>query len=189
MRSERGEEGPGHAPVRFIPIGVVRNQSRDASWGNRLGAMKWEDRATRMREQRESVSEIVIDADVAEALEGIDEFSHITVVYWPHLVPEERRHALKVHPMGNRDFPLVGVFATHSPIRPNSILITTVRLLGRDGNTLRVTGLDALDGSPVLDIKPYTSERNVEDVRVPEWMARMRHGFSEGEGGTGANRS
>jgi tRNA-Thr(GGU) m(6)t(6)A37 methyltransferase TsaA len=180
-QQDRPTSGPTPPTIQMSPIGVVRNNSRDASWGDKLGAMTWEDRAATMREQRESVSEVVIDTDVAEGLEGIDEFSHVMVLYWPHLLPEERRFRLKVHPMGNSDFPLVGVFATHSPARPNPVLISVVRLLGREGNVLRVTGLDALDGSPVLDIKPYLRERAMGDVRTPDWMGRMRRGFAEGD--------
>ena len=66
-----------------------------------------------------TVSEIAIDAGLEGILDGIEEFSHIMVLYWAHLAPVERRSVRKVHPFGNKDFPLVGVFATHSPVRPN----------------------------------------------------------------------
>ena len=85
--------------------------------------------------------------------------------------------------MANPEFPLVGVFATGSPVRPNPILITMVRLLGRSGNTLRVTGLDALDGSPILDIKPYGGG-GPPDVRVPDWIKKVHREFSQGESGS-----
>jgi tRNA-Thr(GGU) m(6)t(6)A37 methyltransferase TsaA len=134
-----------------------------------------------MKKQRESVSEIVIDAGLDGILDGIEDFSHIMVLYWAHRAPAGGRQIRKVHPMGNKDFPLVGVFATHSPVRPNSILVTVVRLIERRGNVLKVSGLDALDGSPVLDIKPYQPYREPPDIRVPDWMKKIHDEFSDDE--------
>ncbi len=167
--------------IQLRPVGVVRNRSKDPSWGEDLGALGWRDRAARMKEQEESESELVIDPGLNEMLDGIEEFSHIVVLYWAHLVPQEKRLTTRVHPMGNREFPLVGVFATHSPVRPNSILTTVVRQVERQGNIIKVTGLDALDGSLILDIKPYNPElQNLQDVRVPGWMREIRREFNEG---------
>jgi tRNA-Thr(GGU) m(6)t(6)A37 methyltransferase TsaA len=169
-----------YQPIQLKPVGVVRNQSKDPSWGRTLGALDWRERATRMKEQRESVSELVIDSSLEGILDGIDDFSHIMVIYWAHLIPPERRSMRKVHPMGNKDFPLVGVFATGSPVRPNSILTTVVRLVGRKGNVLRVTGLDALDGSPILDIKPYSRRiPDTDEIKVPDWMRDIHQNFTE----------
>jgi len=87
-----------------------------------------------------------------------------------------------VHPLGNPEFPLVGRFATHSPARPNTILITVVKLLGRNGNVLKVSGLDALDGSPLLDIKPYLPYREeLKDLKMPDWMRQVHRQFSQKE--------
>ena len=166
--------------IQLKPVGVVRNQSREASWGDRYQALSWRERATGMRQQSQAVSELIINPGLEGILDGIDEFSHLMVLYWSHLIPEEKRRVLKVHPLGSKDFPLVGTFATHSPARPNSILVTVVRLVGREGNVLKVTGLDALNGSPVLDIKPYLPDRqDLKDVRMPAWMKKMHDRFSE----------
>ena len=100
------------------------------------------------------VSDIVVNSSLTEALDGLEEFSHIVVLYWMHQAPAGRV-PIKVHPMGKQEFPLVGLFATRSPHRPNPIGVTTVRLLERQGNILKVKGLDAIDGTPVIDIKPY----------------------------------
>ncbi len=169
--------------ITLTPIGVVRNKSRQPSWGEAMGRHTWQERAARMDAQRQSVSEIIVNKEYADALDGIEEFSHLTVIFWAHLVPPERRDATRrVHPMGNEDFPLVGVFATHSPVRPNPILITVARLLERNGNILRVSGLDALDGSPVLDIKPYAPYRlEREEVRTADWMRRINREFDGDE--------
>jgi tRNA-Thr(GGU) m(6)t(6)A37 methyltransferase TsaA len=171
-------EQPDSPPILLMPVGVVRNWSQEPGRGN--GTPSWQERAARMKEQRDKVSEIVIDAGLAVALDGIEDFSHLVVLYWPHRLPPERRTTTRVHPMNNRDFPEVGVFATQSPARPNPILTTVVRLLSREGNVLRVSGLDALDGSPVLDIKPHApGQRDVTNIRLPEWMQRIRHELGE----------
>jgi tRNA-Thr(GGU) m(6)t(6)A37 methyltransferase TsaA len=167
-------------PIQLNPVGIVRNQSRKASWGVELQALTWQERAARMQEQSQSVSELIINSELEDILDGIEEFSHLMVIYWSHLIPEERCKMLKVHPLGSKEFPLVGTFATHSPARPNSILVTVVRLLERQGNLLKVTGLDALNGSPILDIKPYLPEKwDLKDVRMPEWMKKMHDSFVE----------
>jgi tRNA (Thr-GGU) A37 N-methylase len=76
--------------------------------------------------------------------------------------------------MGRKDLPLVGLFATCSPARPNPICVSAVRIVERQGLTLRVEGLDAIDGSPVVDVKPYHPYYYaVEDARVSDWMARI----------------
>jgi tRNA-Thr(GGU) m(6)t(6)A37 methyltransferase TsaA len=173
-------EGIGSGAIRLEPVGTVRNQSREPSWGENFGALSWRERAARMQAQQETISELVIDERLEGILDGIEDFSHLDVLYWAHLVPVERRTAtLKVHPIGNKEFPLVGIFATRSPIRPNSILVTTVCLLERRDNVLKVTGLDALDGSPILDIKPHSPDyQDHQEVRVPGWMREFRNKFS-----------
>ena len=100
------------------------------------------------------VSDIVVNSSLAEALDGLEEFSHIIVLYWMHRAASGKV-PLKIHPMGKQELPLVGLFATRSPHRPNPIGKATVRLLQRQGNILKVEGLDAFDGTPVIDIKPY----------------------------------
>ena len=115
----------------------------------------------------------MVDPSLSEALDNLDEFSHIIVLYWIHRHPPGQPPT-KVHPMGKRELPLVGVFATRSPNRPNPIGKATVRLLERRGNILKVAGLDALDGSPVIDIKPYIpGYDSVADARVPPWVANQ----------------
>ena len=88
-----------------------------------------------------------------EALLRIEECEHLWVLFWMSELQPQDRATKRVHPCGNRDNPLTGVFATHSQMRPNPIGMTKVRLIERDGLQLTVEGLDAFDGSPVLDIK------------------------------------
>jgi tRNA-Thr(GGU) m(6)t(6)A37 methyltransferase TsaA len=120
------------------------------------------------------VSDIVVDSSLTEALDGLEEFSHIVVLYWMHKVATTGQLSMKVHPMGKQEFPLVGLFATRSPHRPNPVGETTVRLLQRQGNILKVEGLDAIDGTPVIDIKPYVPEfDSAAKATVPQWIANL----------------
>jgi tRNA (adenine37-N6)-methyltransferase len=165
--------------IQLKPVGVVRNEWKDPRWGGTWSGLGWRDRARRTKQQTEAISELIIHDSLEGALDGIDDFSHITVLYWAHLAPPDRQSTTRVHPMGNEGFPLVGVFATHSPVRPNPILTTVVRVVEHKGNVIRVTGLDALDGSPIVDIKPYIPERQrTEDFSIPEWMREISEEFS-----------
>ncbi|MDH5419473.1 MAG: tRNA (N6-threonylcarbamoyladenosine(37)-N6)-methyltransferase TrmO [Candidatus Bathyarchaeota archaeon] len=120
-----------------------------------------------------NVSEIVFREDLAEALEGIEDFSHLFVIFWMHEISKEERETMKVHPRGRSDMPLLGAFATRTPHRPNPIGLTVVELLKVEGNVVTIRGLDAFDGTPVLDIKPFDKWDMVEDARVPEWWMKL----------------
>jgi tRNA-Thr(GGU) m(6)t(6)A37 methyltransferase TsaA len=141
--------------INLKAIGIVRNQIKEP----------------KHQESRQVVSEIVIDRNLTEALDNLDEFSHIIILYWIHR--SRRPSPVKVHPRGDPERALMGVFATRSPSRPNPIGKATVKLLERKGNILKVQGLDAIDGSPVLDIKPYIpGYDSVENARAPSWMIK-----------------
>ncbi len=118
------------------------------------------------------ISEIVIDSHLSGALDGLEDFSHVIVIFWMHKTSGEV--PLKIHPKGNAELPLVGLFATRSPQRPNPIGATTVRLLERLGNIIRVLGLDAINGTPVIDIKPYIPRGDsVARAKVPPWINQL----------------
>ena len=168
-------------------VGLVRNSVEEpilrADDDGIAMAARREEMRRRIRETKSAVSEIVIREELLELLDGIDDFSHLVVLYWGHKVPDQGRALTRVHPMGRKEFPRVGIFGTRSPARPNPVLMTTVRLTGRSGNILRVTGLDAIDNSPVIDIKPYVPERGArDDVRVPQWMQRIQDEIAADEG-------
>lgn len=118
-------------------------------------------------------SEIVINPEWADALDGIEGFSHVWVLF--HLSGSPSPESLRTHPQGQDDAPLVGRFATRSPVRPNPIGLTPVELLAIEGNCLQVVGLDAFDGTPVLDLKPYLPRGDsIPHARVPGWLARLQ---------------
>jgi tRNA-Thr(GGU) m(6)t(6)A37 methyltransferase TsaA len=97
----------------------------------------------------------------ASALRGLAEFSHIEVVYVFHLVDPASITSGARCPRDNTDWPVVGIFAQRAKARPNRLGVSICELLGSDGTTLRVRGLDAVDGTPVLDIKPWFADCDV----------------------------
>ena len=108
-------------------------------------------------------------------LDGLEEFSHIIVIYWMHRVSPYGQVPLKVHPGGSKELPLMGIFATRSPHRLNPIGATIVRLLERRDDILKVERLDAIDGTPVIDIKPYIPRYDLEnDAKVPSWLGKRK---------------
>jgi tRNA-Thr(GGU) m(6)t(6)A37 methyltransferase TsaA len=126
-----------------------------------------------MRCWKDTVSEIVFEPDYIDALDNLDSFSHILVVFWMHRSPAWDHSMSKVHPQRMQDLPLVGIFATRSPVRPNPLGIAIVKLLERKGNMLTVAGLDAIDGTPVVDIKTYFPGDSIADIQVPEWVWQL----------------
>ena len=97
---------------------------------------------------------IVLDKEYQPGLLGLERHSHVTVVYWfDRNDTAEKRAILKVHPQGNMKNPLTGVFATHSPVRPNLIAISKCNIISILENVIEIEDIDAFDGSPVLDLK------------------------------------
>ncbi len=129
------------------------------------------------------VSEITLhEALPAAALDGVETFSHLEIIYHFHLVAEESVVAGARHPRNNPAWPRVGIFAQRGKNRPNRLGATIVRLLRRTERTLIVQGLDAIEGTPVLDIKPVMVEfLPREPVTQPAWVAElMRDYWQEG---------
>ena len=120
---------------------------------------------------RNLLAEIVLDRELAPALDGIEEWSHVYVILWLDRVACTEE--LTLHHAESS----VGIFAARSPIHLNPIGLTLVELVERAGNVLRVRGLDAYDGTPVLDIKPYPDWEQdllvVTDFRIPDWLTEI----------------
>jgi len=119
------------------------------------------------------VSQIIFREDLSKALTGVEEFSHLFVLFWLHKISEQDRRILKVHPRGRDDMPLLGVFATRTPYRENPIGLTRVKVLKIEGNIITVQGLDAFNGTPILDVKPFDSWDTTKDFKVPEWWKKL----------------
>ena len=123
--------------IELRPVGVVRSCDDEPTAASTRG----------------KTLAIEVYPDYAEGLTGIERLSEVQVLYWMHKLDENDRNTLITHPRGNKARPKEGVFALRSPMRPNPVGSSVVRLLKREGNKLLVTGFDALVGSPVLDIK------------------------------------
>jgi len=119
------------------------------------------------------ISQIILRSDLVPALDGITGFSHLFVIFYMSQIPSEKRLILKVHPRGRMDMPLLEAFATRTNLRPNPIGLTLVELLKVEGNILTVRGLDAFDGTPILDLKPFDSWDNAEKAKVPDWWIKL----------------
>ncbi|MHB8575196.1 MAG: tRNA (N6-threonylcarbamoyladenosine(37)-N6)-methyltransferase TrmO [Dehalococcoidia bacterium] len=136
------------------PVGLVHNAAR------RLRRDGWE----------EIESRIDLDPALSEALRGLAGFSHVIVLTWLHLAAAEPRDRLSLHPQDNPRLPRIGVFALRVAGRPNPIGCSVVRLVGVEGNSVRVRGLDAIDGTPVLDLKPYLPPYDsMPEAALPDW--------------------
>lgn len=147
-------------PVSIRPIGVVRNGVRQPRPGGWAGVR----------------SDIIVREDLVDALEGIDGYSHLIVLFAFDRVPESELRS-RVRPGGDGRIPEQGVLATRSQLRPSPIGASVVPLLKRRRNILRVESLDAIDGTPVLDIKPYFPNYDaVPSAGVPEWASAMERG-------------
>ncbi len=110
--------------------------------------------------------------DYTDALLGLDGFSHIVVFFWfdQNDIPEKRK-VLQVHPRKDPQNPLTGVFATHSPQRPNLIGFTVCKIISIHEDSIEIEDIDAFDGSPVIDIKCYIpGSVPASDVRLPGWV-------------------
>lgn len=117
-------------------------------------------------------SAIVLDGppDLDEALLGLRDYSHIIVIGWLHEIPEELRSRRRAYPAGDSRYPLQGALALRGGARPNPVSVTVCRLLGIEGATLRLEGLDLVDGTPVLDVKPYIAFYDAEPkATLPKW--------------------
>lgn len=127
-------------------------------------------------EKTEQNARIRIDSNYREALVGLEEFSHITVLYWfDQNDTSDKRSVLQVNPCRNPDNPLTGVFATHSPLRPNLIGMSLCEILKIEGTTIWIDQIDALDRSPVIDIKCFIpTTRPLEGLRLPQWAEAAR---------------
>ena len=148
---------PSYGEISLKPIGVVRT----TSVGNEV-------------RDRNRLSQIILENELVKALDGIEEFSHIFVIFWLHKISKEQRQTLKVHPRGRRDMPLLGIFATRTMLRPNPVGLTLVELVRVEGRVLTVRGLDAFDWTPVLDIKPFDSWDMTKTAKVPRWWIRLK---------------
>lgn len=141
--------------IKLKTIGSSRNKEKDhfGGWGK-------------------VVTDLVIDKEYVEALKGLDEYSHLIIIYWMHDIKTcDIRHV----PQGKvGEVPEVGIFACRCPQRPNPIGITAVELVKIKDNVVTVKGLDVINNTLILDIKPYTPQYDrIENAKVPDWVNKL----------------
>lgn len=148
--------------IVMTPIGIVHNEihvKKDDSWGD-------------------DVSTIILDEAYSPGLDGLGDFSHAIILFHLDKANYEQAKHLQRRPQNRDDMPLVGIFAQRGKDRPNQIGMTSVEIVSVTDDTLVVKGLDAIDGTPILDIKPYYPMYDRREATVPEWVeCLMEHYF------------
>lgn len=144
------------------PIGYVENNvlnKKDVSWG-------------------ENVSRIILEKEYYTGLSGLEEFTHAIIIYYLDKAIYKREEHLQRRPQNRNDMPLVGIFSQRGKDRPNQIGMTAVQIVAVDEKSLVIKGLDAINETAVLDIKPYYPVYDKKDACVPDWVNRlMEHYF------------
>ena len=149
--------------IELKPIGQVKNnrdEVLDDNWG-------------------EIISEITLSEDIIEdAFEGITDFSHLAIIFYMDKVMSEKAVAQYRHPRNNPDLPKLGTYAQRNKNRPNKLGLTIVELLERKGKSIFVKGLDAINGTPVLDIKPIMEEFQPKgEIKQPKWTTEIMKNY------------
>lgn len=156
----------GTGEVVLRPVGVVRSPRTDVrdttGWGSVTARIE------------------LVEGLGGATLTGLEDFSHVEVVLWfDRVVPRDSYDAV-APPRGRSDLPAVGVFASRGPNRPNPLGVSACRLLEVVGSTLTVAGLDAVDGTPVLDLKPVMAALLPQGVGEPAWSERLMRDYYTG---------
>ena len=143
--------------MKIKPIGYAKNEIKKQQFGG----------------FSEKITEIILDKKYSEALEGLEKYSHIIVIYWMN--EAEGIVKLRHRPQGNPKVPEIGIFATRCQWRPNCIGISTVKLISAEKNMIRVEGLDVIDKTPILDIKPYLPDYDSPEgrIKMPDWTKEL----------------
>ena len=147
--------------MECVIIGEVRSpvtEAVDMNWG-------------------EVVSEIVLKPEYAPGLLGLSDFSHAMILTFLHEAKYDPDVHLRRHPQERMDMPLLGIFAQRARHRPNRIGVTTCEIVEVTDTSVKVRALDAINGTPVIDVKPYVPVYDRKDATIPEWMEKMMKGY------------
>jgi tRNA-Thr(GGU) m(6)t(6)A37 methyltransferase TsaA len=150
--------------IAMVPVGVVRSTRK------------------KPEDDRWDAEQASVELDAREfgdeALEGISEFSHVEIVFYMNQVDTAKVERSSRHPRNNPEWPKVGIFAQRGKNRPNQIGTTICRVLSVAGRVLVLEGLDAVDGTPVLDIKPWVEEFAPRGRTFqPKWISELMRGY------------
>ena len=145
------------------PVAYVRNSRtslNDDEWGS-------------------VTSEVVIDKSLPEeCLDGLETFSHVEILFYFDKVSDSQKFSMSRHPRDNKDWPQVGIFAQRNKDRPNHVGLSIAHIIKREGRSLFVQGLDAVNGTPIIDIKPVMVEfLPRENIDQPEWSHELMKNY------------
>ncbi len=143
--------------IVMSPIGYVKNnvsERKDTAWGG-------------------DISSIILKAEYCLGLTGLEDFSHAIVLFYLDKAGYIKEKHLLRRPQNREEMPEVGIFSQRCKDRPNKIGMTSVEIVSVSDDKLVVKGLDAVDGTPVLDIKPYYPVYDKKEAKVPEWVERL----------------
>jgi len=148
--------------LRLVKIGYVNSPVKepvDHGWGR-------------------VISGIILEKCYRTGLKGLNSFSHLVIVFYMHQADFDVEKDIVRRPRGLPDLPETGIFAQRARHRPNPIGITAVENMGIEDGILKVKGLDAIDGTPILDIKPYVPEFDkIDDFSNPDWVGKIMEGY------------
>jgi tRNA-Thr(GGU) m(6)t(6)A37 methyltransferase TsaA len=147
--------------MEFVIIGEVKSpvtEAVDMNWG-------------------EIVSEIILKPEYAPGLLGLGDFTHAMILTFLHEARYDPEMHLRRHPQERKDMPLLGIFAQRARHRPNRIGVTACEIVDVTDDSVKVRALDAIDGTPVIDVKPYVPVYDRRDASIPEWMEKMMKGY------------
>ena len=147
--------------MEFVIIGEVKSpvtEAVDMNWG-------------------EVVSEIVLQPEFAPGLLGLGNFSHAMILTFLHEAKYVHEVHLRRHPQERQDMPFLGIFAQRARHRPNRIGVTACEIVEVTEGSVKVRALDAINGTPVIDVKPYVPVYDRKDATIPEWMENMMKGY------------
>lgn len=160
MKNRKG--GKRKVQINLNPIGYVSNdveKKKDKSWGN-------------------DISKIELEKQYTGGLTGLSDFSHAIIIYYLDKAQFDIDKHIQRRPQNRDDMPLVGIFSQRGKDRPNQIGMTSVKIISTADDVLEVEGLDAIDGTPILDIKPYYPVYDCKSkASVPEWVNRLMENY------------
>jgi tRNA (adenine37-N6)-methyltransferase len=159
-----------------LPLAAAGGLSVPLEGGSEEEAVVFEMYPVGRVEKKNDVVRLRIFEAYTDALLGVEQWSHINVLYWfdKNDTPQ-KREILRVHPRGKKENPLTGVFACRAPVRPNLIALTVCKVLSVEEGVITVDSIDAFDETPILDIKPLTGgDVPREDLRIPAWVGKKK---------------
>lgn len=149
--------------IELKAIGFVKNQRKEIIDDN------W----------KEIISEIELAPDIiTESLEGIEDFSHLEIIFFMNQVKDKKAIAQYRHPRNNKTLPKLGTYAQRNKNRPNKLGLTTVELIKREGRKITVRKLDAINGTPILDIKPVMKDFQAQgEIKQADWVQEVMKNY------------